>query len=148
MITFAILVWFTMKYVWPMLDEVLKARLKRIADGLEAAERGHKELEIAQKTSIKNIREARQQAEQTLELAHKQASMIIETAKIEATHERDKIVALGSAELEKMVRAAHESLQKEIVDRVIDSTEKLLRRSLTEEDQKALIEITRAEMNG
>lgn len=148
MITFAIFVWFTMKFVWPMLEEVLKAREKKIAEGLEAADRGHRELEISQKSAIKTIREAREQAEHTLELARKQAAMVIETAKRDASFERDKIMAQGIAELEKMVRVAREGLHKEIVNRVIDTTEKLLHRSLTEADQKNLLEITKEELHG
>src|SRR5947207_3929866 len=36
---------FTMKFVWPLLEANLKARQEKIAEGLQAAERGHKELE-------------------------------------------------------------------------------------------------------
>lgn len=148
MLTFAIFVWFTMKFVWPMLESVLKARNKKIAEGLEAAERGHKELEISQKTAIKTIRDARTQAEHTLDLARKQSAMIIDTAKLEASRERDKIIAMGAQELEKMVRMAHERLERQIVDVAVVTTEKLLQRTLTVDDQKHLLEITKAELHG
>jgi len=36
MITFALLVWFTMKYIWPPLFDSLEERKKKIADGLAA----------------------------------------------------------------------------------------------------------------
>ena len=49
MITFALLVWFTMKYVWPPLFDSLEERKKKIADGLAAAERGHEEILLAEK---------------------------------------------------------------------------------------------------
>jgi F-type H+-transporting ATPase subunit b len=48
-ITFAILVWFTMKFVWPPLTNMMEERAKRIADGLAAAERGKQDLEAAEK---------------------------------------------------------------------------------------------------
>ena len=49
MISFALLVWFTMKFVWPPVTKALAERQQRIADGLAAGERGKHELELAQK---------------------------------------------------------------------------------------------------
>ena len=43
-ITFGILIWFTMKFVWPYLLGAMQERAKRIADGLAAAERGKQDL--------------------------------------------------------------------------------------------------------
>lgn len=146
MITFAIFVWFTMKFVWPMLEEALKARQQKIAEGLYAAERGHKELELAQKNAMKNIREGREQAQQIVELARKQANMIVENAKVEATQEKEKILALGRAEIEQQVRAAQELLQGKIVKLTTVCTEKLLHRSLNEADQKRLLDIEQQEL--
>ena len=37
LISFAVFVWFTMKYVWPPLVKALEARKAQIADGLAAA---------------------------------------------------------------------------------------------------------------
>lgn len=59
-ITFAILVWFTMKFVWPPLTNMMDERAKRIADGLAAAERGKQDLEAAEKRVADEIRKAKQ----------------------------------------------------------------------------------------
>lgn len=139
MITFALFVWFTMKFVWPVLEKVLKERQEKIAEGLAAAERGHKELEVAQKFAIQTIHEARAKASDTLEQAKKQAAFIIEQAKTEALKEREQIVSLGHEEVEKERRVAREQLQNEIVGLAIASAEKLLGRVMTEADQKALL---------
>ena len=40
LIVFFILVWFTMKYVWPPIAKALDERADKIAEGLAAAERG------------------------------------------------------------------------------------------------------------
>ncbi len=129
-----------------MLEEALKARQQKIAEGLHAAERGHKELELAQKNAVKNMREARESAQQIIELARKQANMIVETAKLEATQEKEKILALGRAEIEQEIRAAQELLQGKIVKLTMVCTEKLLHRSLSEADQKKLLEIEQKEL--
>lgn len=140
MITFAIFVWFTMRFVWPVLEKMLKERQTKIAEGLQAAERGHKELELAQKTSVKEIREARQQATHIIEQAHKQAEMIIEQAKTDANSEKDKILTLGKSELEQEKRIAREKLRGEVVQLAILSAEKILKRTINDVDQKALLD--------
>jgi F-type H+-transporting ATPase subunit b len=140
MITFAIFIWFTMKYVWPPLEKMLKERQTKIAEGLYAAERGHHELELAKKVSVKEIREAREQAVYILEQAHKQAIVILEQAKSDAVQEKENILAFGQAELKQAATEAREQLKEEVVNLVILSTEKLLKRAINDEDQKALLE--------
>ena len=139
MITFALLVWFTMRFVWPVLEKVLKERQDKIAEGLAAAERGHKELEIAQKFAIQTIHEARAKASDVIEQAKKQAVLIMEQARIEAVKERELIVSLGHEEVEKERQVAREQLQNEVVSLAIASAEKLLGRVMTEADQKTLL---------
>ena len=39
MITFALFIWFTMKFVWPPILKAMKEREKKIADGIANAER-------------------------------------------------------------------------------------------------------------
>jgi F-type H+-transporting ATPase subunit b len=140
MITFAIFVWFTMKFVWPLLEAALKERQQKIADGLAAAERGHKELEISQKYAIQHIHEARSKAIETLEYAKKQAALIIEQAKFDANEERTKILALGQEALEEEKLKARETLQSELIQLTIVSTEKLLGRVINDHDQQVLLE--------
>lgn len=147
MITFALFVWFTMKFVWPVMEKTLKERQEKIAQGLMAAERGHHELEIAKKTATKEIREAREQASHILEQAHRQAVLVLEEAKGLAMEEREKILQSGKNELEQERRETQAKLKGEVVDLVTTTTEKLLARSLTEADQKNLLEITKANLH-
>ena len=44
MITFALFVWFTMKFVWPPITKAMEDRQQQIADGLAAAEQGKRDL--------------------------------------------------------------------------------------------------------
>lgn len=140
MITFGLFVWFTMKFVWPHLEKILHDRQQKIAEGLEAAERGHKELEISQKYAIQHIHEARSKANETIEHAKRQAAQIVETAKAEATLEREKIVALGHEEIAQALQQAKAQIQTEMVDLAIKSAEKLLGRVISESDQKMLLD--------
>ena len=62
MITFALLVWFTMKYIWPPLFDSLEERKKKIADGLAAAEKGQEEILLAEKKAKGVLKEAKEQS--------------------------------------------------------------------------------------
>jgi F-type H+-transporting ATPase subunit b len=139
MITFAVFVWFTMKFVWPHLEKILHDRQQKIAEGLAAAERGHHELEISQKYAIQHIHEARKKAADAIEHAKKLAVTIVEEAKAEALHEREKIVALGHAEIGQALNQAKTQIQTEMIALTIKSTEKLLGRVISEDDQKMLL---------
>lgn len=140
MITFGLFVWFTMKFVWPLLDNVLKQRTQKIAEGLQAAEHGHTELALAKKLVVKEIREARAEAASILDKAHKQATFILESAKTEALQERENIMASGYAEIEQQKQLARDQLQNEVVDNAIRVAEKLLGRVINESDQQGLLE--------
>jgi F-type H+-transporting ATPase subunit b len=49
MIVFLILVWFTMKFIWPPIVKALDERAQKIADGLSAADKAKSELSLANK---------------------------------------------------------------------------------------------------
>jgi F-type H+-transporting ATPase subunit b len=139
MITFALFVCFTMKFIWPVLEKILQERQEKISAGLAAAERGHKELELAQKYAIQHIHEAKAKASETIEQAKKQAAFIVEQAKQEAAQERAQIVSLGHEIVEQERRVTREELQNEVINLALASAEKLLGRVMTENDHKALL---------
>jgi F-type H+-transporting ATPase subunit b len=62
MLTFALFVWFTMTYVWPLLEEALKDRSKKISDGLAAAKEGHEILAKSKENASVEVQQAKKQA--------------------------------------------------------------------------------------
>src|SRR5580658_8482152 len=102
-ITFAILVWFTMKYVWPPIMKTIHEREKKIAAGLEAAERSKRELEMAEHKAFSIIREAKQQAAQILEQANLHSAQLVDEAKNQAKLENQRIIELAQGEIDKNV---------------------------------------------
>jgi F-type H+-transporting ATPase subunit b len=141
MITFALFVWFSMKFVWPPLQANLKARQDKIAEGLQAAERGHKELELAQKFAVKQIQETKLKAHDILEQARKQAVRVIEEARKEANEVRQKIIQQAQEEVEKERCLIKTQLKKEVIELTTLSTEKLLKHAINEADQKRLLNL-------
>jgi F-type H+-transporting ATPase subunit b len=92
MLTFAVFVWFTMTYVWPMLEAMLKERSKKIADGLSAAKEGHEILEKSKANASAEIQQAKKQAAEILARANNKVVVLMEDAKKEAKLECDNMI--------------------------------------------------------
>jgi len=129
-ITFALFVWFCMKYIWPPVMGALEARRKEIADGLAAAERGLHEQELAEKRAAEHIKEAKGQASNIISQAQKRASEIVEEAKGDARTEAERIVTGANAEIEQETNRAREQLRQEVVVLAIAGAEKVLKREV------------------
>ncbi len=140
MITFAIFVWFTMKMVWPLLDQALIERRKKIADGLAAAEKGHQTLREAKTDAKGQVKQARAQSEDIVGNATKQASQIIEEAKAAAVQERNDIIASGHKHVEQALQQAKLELQQQVAKLAVQGAEKILARTINPSDHKDLLD--------
>ncbi|MFA6040547.1 MAG: F0F1 ATP synthase subunit B [Methylophilus sp.] len=129
-IAFAVLIWFTVKFVWPPLLKAIETRQKEIADGLAAAQEGKSALEVAAKKSEVTLNEAKQKASEIIGQAEKRASQIIEEAKSTAKTEGDRIVAGAKAEIDQEVNRAKESLRAQVSSLAIAGAEKILRKEI------------------
>jgi F-type H+-transporting ATPase subunit b len=136
--SFAILIWFTVKFVWPPLLNAVETRQKQIADGLAAGERGRHELELAAKRASQEMHGAKEKASEIIAQAEKRASEIVEEAKNNAKAEGDRIVAGAKAEIEQEVNRAKEGLRQQVAGLAIAGAEKILRREI---DAKAHAEM-------
>lgn len=129
-ITFGILVWFTMKYVWPPIIKTIHDREKKIAGGLEAAERSKRELETAEHKSFTIIREAKQQATQIIEQANLHSAQLIEEAKDQAKQESRRIIDMAQGDIDREVAQAKEALKKQLATLAVTGAEKIIQRQL------------------
>ncbi len=139
MITFAVLVWFTMKFVWPMLTSAMEERTAKIADGLAAAEKGKQELELAEERAKDFMRESKGQAKEIVDAAQKRADDLIEDAKQKARVEGEKIVTAAKAQAEQEVQLAKERLQQEVGKLAIAGAEQILMREVNASAHKEIL---------
>ena len=93
-IVFLILVWFTMKFVWPPIAKALDERAQKIADGLAAADRAKSELTAANQRVEKELSQARNETASRLADADRRAQAIVEEAKARATEEATRLLLL------------------------------------------------------
>ena len=139
-ITFALFVWFCMKYIWPPVMTALETRRKEIADGLAAAERGQHEQELAEKKAAEYLREAKSQASDIVAQAQKRASEIVEEAKNDARAEAERIVAGANAEIEQEINRAREQLRAEVAAIALAGAEKILEREIDASAHKKVLD--------
>jgi len=138
--TFLVFILFTMKFVWPPIVRALDERRTRIAEGIAAAERGHKALENADAQVAERLREARQQAVQIIEQAERRGAELVEAAKKDAVAAGERLMAQGRAELELEVSRAREALQGEVAAIALSGARQLLEREIDAGSHRELLD--------
>jgi F-type H+-transporting ATPase subunit b len=130
MIVFAILVWFTMKFVWPPITAALDERAKKIADGLSAADKAKSELAVANKKVEAQLSAARDDAAKRLADAERLAQQMVEEAKSRASEEAAKIIASARAEAAQESVKAREALREQVAGLAVKGAEAILRKEV------------------
>ena len=146
MITFAILIWFTMKFIWPPLNKAIEERQHKIAEGLAAAEQSQKNLAQAQQSVDAELRAARTKANEIIEQAHQRGNQIIDQAKNDALAEATRQKAVAEAEIAASANRAREDLRKQVSTLAVTGAEKLLKREIDANAHKALLDELAAEI--
>ncbi len=138
--SFAVFVWFTMKFVWPPLLKALEERKAKIADGLAAAERGHHEKELAEKAAKEKLHEAKLQAAEIVARAERRAAEIVDEAKEQARAEGERILAAARAEIDQELNKAREALRAKVGELAVAGAEKILRREIDAQAHKEILD--------
>ena len=131
-VVFAILVWFTMKFVWPPITKALDERAQKIADGLAAADKAKTELAVANQRVEQELAASRNETSARLADAERRAQQIIEEAKLRATEEAQKIVAAARADADQQVLQARESLREQVAVLAVKGAEQILRKEINQ----------------
>jgi len=144
--TFAILVWFIMKFLWGPLINLMEDRKTRIAQGLEAAEKGRHEQELAKKRSVEVLRKAKEEAAGVIAKAEQRAARIVEDAKEEAKKEAKRIAKAAEADVGRELENAKEQLRAQMAGLVVAGAEKLLRKEISAAEHERLLDELAAEL--
>jgi len=143
--TFAIFVWFCMKFIWPPIVLALETRRKQVADGLAAGDRGRHELELAAKRATESLHEAKMKAAEIIAHAEKRSAQIVDEAKNAAKIEGEHMLAAARAEMEQDVFRAREQLRGRVAELVVAGAEKVLRREVDASAHADLLEAIKNE---
>jgi F-type H+-transporting ATPase subunit b len=138
-VSFAIFIWFTARFVWPPLLRAMEARQKIIADGLAAAEKGRRELELSAQRADEAMREARERAQEIIGHAETRAAQIVEEAKHAARSEGDRLVTAARGEIQQELSRAREQLREQVAQIAIAGAERILRREVDAKAHASLL---------
>jgi F-type H+-transporting ATPase subunit b len=140
MLAFAILIWFTVKFVWPPLLGAIEERQKKIADGLAAADRAKAELQAADERVADEIRKARVEAAAITEKAHHQAVAMVDKAREDAIAEGQKQKAAAEAEIANLSHKAREVLRTQVASLAVAGAAKILQREIDANRHRELLD--------
>jgi len=140
MLVFAAFVWFTMTFVWPPLTKALEERRDKVAGGLAAAERGQRELELAQERIKEELKQVKVDAADIIEKAGRRASLLVDEAKNHARAEAERIAKTHAEQLAQEVNRAKEALRQQVGTLALAAAEKILMNEVDAEKNKAILD--------
>lgn len=140
MIVFIVLIWFTMKFVWPMILGPMDERSKKIAAGLAAAEKGTQDLAQAKERADVIMREARERAGQIIDQAQHRANDMVEQAKGTATAEGARLIAAAQEQIGLAATQARETLRRDVAQIAVSAAAKILEREIDARTHTDLID--------
>jgi F-type H+-transporting ATPase subunit b len=129
-VMFIVLIWFTMKVVWPMILGPMDERSRKIAAGLAAAEKGTQDLASAHERAEVIMREARERAAQIVDQAQHRANDMVEEAKGTATAEGARLLASAKEQINLEAAHARESLRRDVAQIAVSAAAKILEREI------------------
>jgi F-type H+-transporting ATPase subunit b len=145
-VAFAIFIYLTQRYVWPPIVAAMAERTKRIADGLQAADKAEKDLELAKKKVVEQLTSAKKEAAAIIDQANKRAIEVVEEAKEKARLEAERIKASAQAEIEQATARAKEELRSKVVVLALAGAEKILESSIDQNAHNELVNKLAAEL--
>jgi F-type H+-transporting ATPase subunit b len=128
------------KYAWPPISKVLDERQALINDSITSAEKTQEEADLLLAEYRQRLTEAREQADEIIVRARKAAEATKSEAAAEGQGRREELVEAARRDIEAETRKALEDIRKEVANLTVLATERVTRKSLTEADQKQLVE--------
>lgn len=145
-VAFAIFIYLTQRYVWPPIVAAMAERTKRIADGLQAADKAEKDLELAKQKVVEQLSSAKKEAATIIDQANKRAIEVVEEAKEKARLEAERIKVSAQAEIEQATARAKEELRSKVVVLALAGAEKILESSIDQNAHNELVNKLAAEL--
>ncbi len=145
-ISLFVFVWFCMKFVWPPIIEALAERERRIADGLEAAEKGQRELEQAESQKQELLDHGKVQAQDYVVKAQKRGDEIVEAARDDARKEAERIIAAAHEQTVQEMNRARDDLRDQVAALAMQGAEQILMREVDDAAHKEFLDKISAQL--
>jgi F-type H+-transporting ATPase subunit b len=140
MLVFGIVIWVTMKFIWPIILGAMNERETKIAAGLAAAEQGQKDLSEAKSRADEVIKEARTRALAIEAQARTQANQILEDARKAASLEGEKALASAKSQIELESNRARDTLRGQVVSLAVAGAKRVLEKEIDQKTHGELLD--------
>jgi len=145
-LSFALLIWFTMKFIWPPLMAAIEERQRRIAEGLAAADQARADLKLADERATDEIRKARIEASSIVDRANQQYAQILESAKSDAVAEGTRQKHLAETEIATLSERAREHLRQQVAALAVAGAGRIIAREIDANAHRDLLDKLAAEL--
>jgi F-type H+-transporting ATPase subunit b len=146
-LVFTISLYVLKKLVFPRIQEALDKRQRAIEESIDAASRVRSEADEILAEYRERLKQARVQAEEILARARKAAEASEAAALEEGKAKREELLEQTKREIQAETRRAIQDIRNEVADLTILATEKVTRKSLTDDDQRRLVEEALSELD-
>jgi F-type H+-transporting ATPase subunit b len=135
------------KLAFPRIAEALDRRQKAIEESIDAAEHTRQEAEQILAEYRERLAEARGQADEIVSRARKTGEAAENEILADARSKREEMMEQTRRDIEAETRRAIQEIRAEVADLTVLATEKVTRKTLTDADQKRLVEEALSELD-
>ena len=147
LIAFGITLWILWKLAFPRIADALDRRQRAIEESIDTADRTKAEAEQLLAEYRERLHEARAQAEEIVARARKAGENFESESKVDAQRQREELMEQTRRDIQQETNRAIQEIRNEVADLTVLATEKVTRKTLTEEDQRRLVEEALGELD-
>src|SRR3954462_2370057 len=147
LVVFGLSMWFLGKYAFPRIQEALDKRQRAIEESIDTAERARRQAAELLEEYRERLAAAREQADDIVSRARKAGEVHEAEAVADAKRKREEMMEQTRREIQSETRRAIQQIRAEVADLTVLATEKVTRKSLTEADQRQLVEEAISELD-
>ena len=147
LVVFAISMFILAKLAFPRIAEALDKRQRAIEESIETSERVKTEADKLLQEYRERLADARGQADEIVARARRTAEAHEQESQADARTKREEMMDQTRRDIEAETRRAIQQIRSEVADLTVLATEKVTRKSLTEEDQRRLVEEALADLD-
>jgi F-type H+-transporting ATPase subunit b len=139
-VVFLIVLFILWKTVFPVIGAALDARAKSISDSIDSAEDLRTQAQKVLDEYRQRLAEARTQADEIVTRARQAGEAHQKEAVETARAERERLLEQTRRDVEAETRRAIDEIRREVANLTVLATEKVTRKTLTDADQRRLVE--------
>ncbi len=147
LLVFGIALYILKKLAFPRIAAALDKRQAAIEDAIDTADKTRKEAGELLAEYRERLAEARTQADEIVSRARKAAEDSEARAVAEGKRKKEELVQQAQREIQTETKRALQAIRAEVADLTVMATEKVTRRSLSEDDQRQLVEDALSELD-